>query len=499
MPTFNSNVYEGREAKDMLVRGVDIVANAVKRTLGSRGTNAMLQEDLYPFHIVTNDGISIAQKVFSTHPVEAMGVNAMKEIADRANNESGDGTTTAMTLTQAIIHEGIAVPEKGIEVMRSLSDCLPQIFKSLEKQKRDITVDEVAAVANISGEDTDLANTLQEIYQAIGKDGIVEIDASGTFNTTYDIVDGIKLRNCGYLSHYMANEGNRATFKNPRVLICKQRISTLADIDPLFQQISGQGINELVMFVDDIDQSVTSALAFTHQKGIFRTLIIKAPILWKDWLFQDFAKITGATIVEPASGVTFKNLGMEHLGSCEKITTTRDTTVVVGIKDISEHIKTLEEQNNEDSKLRLAWLKTKAATLRIGASSETELAYRRLKAEDARNASFLALQDGIVPGGGVALYIASRGLPDTVGGRILKKALEAPIRQIIDNAGEQFNEGIAYGLNDQGFDSTTRKMVNMWDAKIVDPLRVVKNSVKNAVSVAGTILTAETIVVKQKV
>ncbi len=496
MPLFNSNVYKGREARDMLKRGADMVADAVKPTLGSRGSNAILQEDLYPFHIVTNDGISIAQKVQSSHPVETIGINIMKEISDRANRESGDGTTTAMTLTQAILTEGMATEQSGMEIKRSLDECLPIIYASLDAQAKQITPDDVYAVANISGEDQTLAQSLADIYKAIGKDGIVEIDASGTFDTKVTITDGVKLRNCGYMAHYMANQGSSAVYKNPYILVCKQRISTLADIDPLFQEISGKGVNELVLFVDDIDPAVANALAFTHQKAIFRTLIIKAPILWKDWLFEDLAKITGATIVEPSSGLTFKALRMSHLGTCEKLTTSKTDTVVVGIKDISEHIKMLEERNDEDSKLRLAWLKTKAATLFLGASSESELSYKRLKAEDARNASYLALQGGVVPGGGVALKNASEGLPDTIGGKVLKIALKAPISQIIANAGVS---GIPEMLGSEGFDATTRTVVDMWEAKIIDPLRVVKNSIKNAVSVAGTVLTAETIVIKPKV
>lgn len=500
MPIFNSNVYEGKEARDMLRRGADIVANAVKVTLGSRGSNAILQEDLHPYHVITNDGVSIAEKVFSTHPVEAIGVNLMKEVAHKANKESGDGTTTATTLTQAILSEGFDSGQKGMEVMRSLNECLPIIYASIDSQKKEISVDEVAAAATISAEDPKLGAILQEIYQKIGKDGIIEIEPSGTFETTYEATEGVRLRNARYLSDYMANEGTKAIYRNPRILICKSRIATLADIDPLFGQLSSKGINELVMFVDDIDPQVAAALAFTHQKAIFKTLIIKAPTLWKDWLFADFAAITGATIVEPASGVTFKNLSPEHLGTCEKLTATREDTIVVGIKDISQHVKNLEEQGTDDSKLRLSWLKTKAATLRIGANSESEMSYKLRKAEDARNASYLALQGGIVPGGGVALLNASNAMPDTIGGNILRKALKAPIFQIMKNAGVEKDTFLTsdYGIS-KGFDSESRSIVDMWEKGIVDPAQVVKNAVKNAISVAGTILTAETITVKQKV
>lgn len=494
MPIFNSNVYTGREARDMLMRGVNIVADAVRVTLGSKGSNAVLQEEVYPFHSVTNDGISIAQKVKSSHPVEALGVSIMKEIADRANRESGDGTTTAMVLGQAIIEEGSASGEKGTTIMKSLNECIGVIDNSVDMQKKIIGVDEVADAATISAEDPKLGLLLQDIYKEVGKDGIVEIEPSGTFEDSWVLSEGIRLRNAGYLSPYMANQGTKAVYKEPAVLVARQKIATLQDIDNLFKQLSQAGVNELVMLVEDIDVQVVNALAYTHAQGIFKTLIIKAPILWKDWIIEDMAKITGATIVEASSGVTWKTVGTQHLGTCEKLVTTRDETLVVGIKDISEHIKKLEEEGTDDSKLRLAWLKTKAATLKLGAPTESELRYRTLKAEDARNAAYLALQDGVVPGGGVALRNAASLMPDTIGGRILRKALTRPFFQIISNAsgpaGLVYNNGTA-----EGFDATTGEIVDMWDAGIVDPAKVVKNAARTAISIAGTVLSTETIAV----
>jgi chaperonin GroEL len=241
-------------------------------------------------------------------------------------------------------------------------------------------------------------------------------------------------------------------------------------------------------------------LAYTHIKGIFKTLIIKAPTLWKDWLYEDFAQITGATIVQTTSGVSFKNLSVEHLGTCDKLITTKEETTVIGIKDISEHIETLKGQGTDDSKIRLAWLQTKAAILKLGANSESELSYFRLKAEDARNASYLALQDGVVAGGGIALFNAAQSLPDTLGGKILRIALASPLEQIIKNTGlNRFDlqEGKDYNLGDiQGFDARTKQLVNMWEAQILDPAKVVKNAIKNALSVASTVLTSSVIITK---
>lgn len=492
MPDYKTNVYMNHEARDNLMIGVNLVADAVKKTLGAKGTNAILQEPTYPFHIVTNDGISIAQKICSEHPVVQIGINIMREVADRANKDSGDGTTTAMTLAQAILKYA---PQKGIQIMRELNACLPILDEAIDRQKKPISVDEVASVATISAESEELGKILQEIYQKIGKDGIVELDNSGTFETTYEIKEGIRLRNAGYFSPYMANTGTKAVYSKPNILITKQRIATLSDIDPLFKKLSQAGINEAVLFVDDIDASVLSALAYTHVNGIFKTLVIKAPVLWKDWLFEDFAKVTGATIVEPASGVILKDVEIKHLGTCDKLITTREETTIVGIQDISQHIANLKEIKDDQTKLRLSWLTTQAATLKLGANSESELSYKRLKAEDARNAAYLALRDGVVAGGGVALIIAAKSLPNTDGGNALKRALEAPLRQIIDNAGGVFDDTVQWGMGAKGYDARNGEVVDMWAAGIVDPATVVKNSVRNAISVAGTVLTADTVVV----
>lgn len=492
MPVYNSNVFIGREARDMVMRGVDMVADAVKTTLGSKGRNALLQEGVYPYHIITNDGISIAQKIQSRHPVENIGVNLMKEVADRANAESKDGTTTATVIAQAIAHAGIAV-DATPQVMKEMQACIPIIFESIESQKRPVAVNEVAQAASVSAEDPKLGATLQEIYEKIGADGIVSIEGSGTYETRYEITDGVRLRHCGFMAPYMSS-GASVTYKDPKVLITKARISTLNDIDPLFQKLSGAGVHELVMFVEEIDPQVIAALAFTHTNGIFKTLIIKAPTLFKDWLFEDFAAMTGATIVAADTGVGWKNVGLEHLGTCSKITTTRDTTIVTGIKDISAHLVRIAEEKQQQYELRMSWLKTRAATLFIGANSESELSYKRLKAEDAVGAAYLAMRDGVVPGGGVALYIASELMPDTTGGRILREALKSPLKQIIANAGGTFDEGIAWGFQAKGYDSSTGEVVDMWKAGIVDPAQVVKNSANAAISVAGTVLTTDVVI-----
>lgn len=502
------NIYLNNEARTKLIAGANKVADAVKLTLGAAGANAILQEGLYPYHITTNDGVSVANKIHLSDPVEQMGANIMKEIADRANKESGDGTTTSIVLTQAILQEGMKSDASPMEIKRSLDECLPIILKSIDDQTKQITPKEVGQVATISSEDEKMGALFQEIYEKIGKDGIVDLDNSGLPDTFYEITEGVRLRGCGFTYPYMANDGKGkvATYLVPKVLITKQKITSMGDIVKLIRALQSQSVNELVIFCDEIDPSVSSALAYLHHGttpqgtalDTFRILIIKAPTLWKDWLFEDFAKITGATIIDPSQGTSFKTLGMHHLGTCDKIVTTKDETVITGIHDISAHIKALQENNTDDSRLRLAWLQTKTAVLKLGANSESELSYKRLKAEDARNASYLALQGGVVAGGGIGLFNVFDSLPKTIGGNILRVAIQSPLKQIISNYGGLDEKSSGTIGKTLGFNAKTGEIVDMWQAGILDPALVVKNSIRNAISVAGTVLTARIVVTEHK-
>lgn len=487
----DSNIYLNDHARDGLMRGVDAVADAVKVTLGAAGANAVLESDLNPGHLVTNDGVSIARLVRLDDPIENIGANLIKEVANRSDKEGGDGTTTTTVLTQAILHAGITLKENPMAVKRSLDACIPLIEEALDEQKRDITAEEILQVATISAESEEMGKMFQDIYKEIGKDGIIELDNSNLPTTFYEVQEGVRLRNAGWLGQYSSTQPGKAIYKKPFIVIAKDKIQSVEEIEPIMMAVKQLGKNELVIWADDIDLSVANRLAATHLQGGFKTLIIKAPTLWKDLIAEDFAKITGATIVESGEGISFKTLRMEHLGTCEKIITTDKETRVIGIKDITEHLADLEKQNTDEAKLRISWLKTRVATLKLGAQSETELAYKRLKAEDARNAAYQALQEGIIPGGGVALANAASKMPDTIGGNILKKALIAPLMQIIENAGADPKVlGDEVGFGSKGFNAKSLEVVDMWEAGIVDPAKVVKTAVKNAISVAGTVLTA---------
>ncbi len=482
------------EARQKLITGINKVADAVKLTLGASGSNAILEENLIPYHIITNDGISIANKIQLQDPIENIGANIIREVADRTNKNSGDGTTTSIVLTQAILKEGSKSSKTGMQIKRELDEMIPLIDAAIDDQKKLITVDDVEAIATISAEDPEMGKLIQEIYQKIGKDGIIELDNSNTYETYYDIKEGVRLRNCGYISSYMANDKQDAIYKNPSILIAKQKIASIQDVLPLLEKLSAEGKSEIVIFCDEIDTSVVSTLVLNHVQGAYKSLIIKAPRLWKEAIFQDFAKITGATIVDPSTGINFKNLEIKHLGTCDKLITSKEETTVLGINNIDEHLAELRNEGGELANLRISWLSTKAAILKLGANSESELSYKRLKAEDAINASRLALQDGVVAGGGIALLNVANIIPN----EILKEALTAPFWQILENAGITGIESTQnYGLT-IGYDAKNNEYVDMWEKKILDPALVVKNSVRNAISIASTVLTTKVIVALNK-
>lgn len=499
--TFNSintlegrdNIYSGNEARTKLSEGFRKGVDAVKVSFGASGSNAIIEEAVYPFSRTTNDGKAILQPIKLIDPVENIGLNILKEVSDKQDHESGDGRKTAILLAGAILAEGMKAQGNAMEIKKSLDECLPIVLKSIDSQTKKITVEEVAKVATIASESESLGKLFQEIYQKIGSDGVIEFDNSNTPHTSYEITEGVRLLNCGFTFPYMANEdkGRKAVYKYPKILITKQKISNLTEIDPIIKALVNSGRDELVIFTEDIDLTVSQALAYLQLQGVekneklvkFNTLVIKAPILWKDWIYEDFAKITGATIVNPGEGRTLKSFSLSWLGTCDKIVTSKDETVVIGSLPITEHLEKLMELGTDDSKLRVSRLKTKTAILKLGANSETELSYLKGKALDGRNASFLALNSGVVDGAGKTLFKIANELSEigSIGSEILFGALQRPYRQLCENV-----EG-------------TTENVKKYDFKdIFDPASVVKSAITNALSVASTILTTKVVIVKAK-
>ncbi len=480
-------------ARAKLIRGVNKVVDAVKLSYGAAGSNVIIEDESYPGHRVTNDGKLIAKSIKLQDPIENIGANIVKEVADKSDKESGDGRKTTMILLQAILKEGMKCKDDPMTIKRSLDECLPVILKSIDEQTKQITVDDIEGIARVASESESLGRTFGNIYKEIGKDGIVELDNSGTDDTYYTVTEGVRLLGCKYQYSYMADDTKKAVRNQPYVLITKEKINNISQLDSLFKTLYRHGKKDLVIFCDDIADEVSTALYGIHQgftkevDGLmatlkFNILVIKAPVLWKDWLFEDFSQITGATIID-GTLTKLKQLQLHHLGTCDKVITSKDETIVLGIKDIKNYIAKLSEDNTDEAKIRVARLNTKTAILKLGANSESELSYIRGKALDARNASYLALQGGIVQGAGVALCRAgdTKETLDGVGGDILASALQYPWLQIIKNMGITDMKDFPIEKN---------------FSKVFDPAIVIKNAITNALSVASTILTAKVVITK---
>lgn len=511
-----SNIHAN--ALEKLSAGVHSCASVVMGTMGPKGKNVLIQSKLEPGHRLTNDGATIIQSMQMEDQIENMGLNFLKEAVSRSNNNSGDGSSTTVCLLSSILSEGMKTGNSTLEIKESLDECLPLIEQSIKKQTKEITVDDIPAVARIAGEDEELAQMLGEVYKTIGKDGIIHLEGSGSYETSFKLTEGVRFKDTGYLSPYMAyNEDasdkaqetgrsvweltSKAEYKNPTILVTKNKIEHTKDIDPILQALIARGDKTLVIYTMDMGSDVARLLIELQKepKRSINILIIKAATLWAPYVFEEFANVTGATIIEDAAGTSLGNkFRLDWLGTCDTLISEKNETILIGTKDISDHIRELEEEGSNDSKQRLAWLNTKTAVLKLGAKSETELSYRLLKAEDSIYSSKLSLQYGIVPGGGVALRNAIEDMPETIGGNIMRNALIAPITQIMLNAGYELESNrirsISPESKNMGYDAKTDEIVDMVEAGIIDSSSVVLNAVRNSLGIASTLLTTSSVI-----
>lgn len=478
-----SNIYIGKEATEGLYKGIKKAVDSIRLTYGNMGCNAVIENVNYPYHEVANDAQTIIQAIQVTDPVEKRGLGFLKELMDKANASSGDGRKTTAIIAETIIGMGFDQEKlSGNEIKRELDSLIPVVEGKIDERIKKIIEEEVHKVASIAGESKRIGNLVGDIYKKIGKEGIIHVEGSGTYEDSVKFTEGVRFQDTGFLSPYMVHdevavkEGRKETkavYENPTILVTKQKINHINDINPLLATLQKKGVKTLVIFTDDMDSNVASLLVGLHKSKQMNILIIKASVLWKNYVFEDFAKCVGATIVEDASGVNLKNFQIEHLGICDKIVVDKDETVLVGTADLSNHIAELVAEGSNDSKLRVSWLNNKTAILKLGANSESELSYLRLKTNDAINSSRLALKGGVVEGGGLCLVDIATEMPHTLVGQILATALSEPYEQICRNGGNT-------------------ETVNNED--VVDSALVIKNAVRNAVSLAGTILTCGVVV-----
>lgn len=498
------NLYTGSEARDKMMQGVKKAADAVGVTMGTSGSNSLIECIERPGHYTTNDGISILGSIKFADRLEEMGRMVLYEAVSRANKRSGDGSSTATVLTQAILEEGIKHlgETSPMALKRSLEACIPLIEESINKQKKSVTVDTIGQVASISAEDEQIGAMIQEIYQKIGAKGIISWDISKTAQDSYSIGSGLTINGATYVAPYMADDGSsEVRLHNPYILLARKKITTALDFESLFPALFAKEIKEVVIFCDDIDVQVIADLYKTQRIRGFRAVVVKMPVLWKDEWWEDLAIASGGTIIDLASGIKLNEAGIEHLGRVEHLTVTKEDTFIDGIQDMSKQILALQVGGTDQELVRAARLNTKTARYFVGAHSESALAYRRLKVEDAINASSCALENGVVAGGGIALINAARELKgNDIEKTILRKSMTQPFEKIMQNTGINLTRppdklGITEKIGgSMGVDSKTGNVVDMFEAGIVDPADVVLNAVKSAIGVAASILTVGSVV-----
>jgi chaperonin GroEL len=516
------------DARKALKRGIDIVADAVKITIGPRGRNVVLDKG-YGSPTITNDGVSIAKEINLKDKFENMGAEIAKEVASKTNDVAGDGTTTATILIQAIVQEGMRQTTMGVNSMgirSGIEAAAKDVVAALKSIAKPIkSDDEIRQVATISAESAELGSIIADTIKKVGKDGVVTVEESQSTSLESEIVEGIQFDK-GYISAYMITNPERmeAVFNDPAILITDKKISTVKEVLPLLEQLANSGKKDLVIIADDVDGEALTTFVLNKLRGTFNVLCVKAPGYGdrKKELLEDIAVTVGATVITEDVGVKLENATLAMLGKARKVIATKDNTVVVGGKgkkaDIEKRVNQLKKQREAiDSKYdkekldeRIAKLAGGVAVIRVGAATETEMKYLKLKIEDAVNATKAAIEEGIVVGGGVSLVRAAQKVHEKskdiihdqknieigLGYRIVLEALKAPLKQIAINAGRDDGSvivaNVIAGKGNYGFDAYKNEMVeDMIAAGIVDPVKVTRLGVENACSAAAILLTTE--------
>jgi len=522
-----------REAREALQHGINKVADAVRITIGPRGRNVVLEKG-YGSPMITNDGVSIAKEITLSDKFENMGAEIVKEVATKTNDMAGDGTTTAVILTQAIVNEGMKQVTLGINAMGirlGIEAAAKEAVLALKKIAKPIKEkDEIKQVATISAESAEIGAIIADTINKVGKDGVVTVEESQSFGIESEVVEGMQFDK-GYVSPYMITNADRmeAEYKDSAILITDRKISSIHDVLPLLEKLAQSGRKELVIVADDVDGEALTTFVVNKLRGAFSVLAVKAPGYGdkKKEILQDIAILTGGTLITEDVGTKLEGVDVSKLGRASKVIATKDKTVIVGgkgkktaIEDRVVQLKGLLEKAEKYSRdalsERIAKLSGGVAVIRVGAATETEMKYLKLKIEDAVNATKAAIEEGIVPGGGTALVKAAAAVRAAkpkhamksfekefeVGVEILLKALEAPIKQIVENAGKDdaavVIERIRESKGPAGYDALKDAMVDdMIAAGIVDPVKVTRSGVEHASSAAAILLTTEVAVAEE--
>jgi chaperonin GroEL len=514
------------EARRKLKNGVDVLAAAVSTTLGPKGRNVALDKK-YGAPTVTHDGVTVAKEIELADPYENMGAQLLKEAATKTNDIAGDGTTTATVLAQIIVHEGLKNVAAGANPMlikRGLEDGVEAVVKSLKGMAVEVNKhDQIQQVASISAQDGEIGKLIADVMDKVGKDGVITVEESKSLHFETEYVEGMEFDR-GYISPYFVTspESMQSEIKDPYILIYDKKISAAQDIIPLLEKLVQRGKRDLVIIAEDVDGEALATLVLNKLRGMLNVLAVKAPGFGdrRKAMLQDIAILTGGNVITEEMGRKLEGATIEDLGRAGRVVATKDDCTIIdgegndkAIQARVEEIKveidaSTSDYDKEKLNERLAKLAGGVAVIRVGAATETELKEKKHRVEDALSAARAAVEEGIVPGGGVALIHASRALDgvkmthedEQVGVNILKRALEEPIRRIVGNAGQDgsvvVQEVRKMGKEKKyfGYDVISGEYVDMIKAGITDPVKVTKGALQNATSIAAMILTTEALI-----
>ncbi|MCO4338688.1 chaperonin GroEL [Staphylococcus agnetis] len=509
------------DARQAMLRGVDKLANAVKVTIGPKGRNVVLDKE-FTAPLITNDGVTIAKEIELEDPYENMGAKLVQEVANKTNEIAGDGTTTATVLAQAMIQEGLKNVTSGanpVGIRQGIDKAVAVAIEALHNISQKVeNKEEIAQVGSISAADEEVGRYISEAMEKVGNDGVISIEESSGFNTELDVVEGMQFDR-GYQSPYMVTDSDKMTaeLEKPYILITDKKISSFQDILPLLEQIV-QSNRPILIVADEVEGDALTNLVLNRMRGTFTAVAVKAPGFGdrRKAMLEDLAILTGAQVITDDLGLELKEATIDMLGTASKVEVTKDnTTVVDGDGDptnIDARVNQLKAQieetdsdfDREKLQERLAKLAGGVAVIKVGAASETELKERKLRIEDALNSTRAAVEEGIVAGGGTALMNVYQQVSDidaegdeATGINIVLKALQAPVRQIAENAGLEGSVIVERMKNADpgvGFNAATNEWVNMLEAGIVDPTKVTRSALQHAASVAAMFLTTEAVV-----
>lgn len=512
------------EARNRMKKGVDILSNAVRVTLGPKGRNVVLEKK-FGAPTITKDGVTVAKEIELEDPIENMGAQMIKEVASKTADIAGDGTTTATVLAQSIISEGLKMVAAGsnpMDLKRGIDKAVSKVVEHLKGQSQAVGNDssKIQQVASISANnDAEIGKLIAEAMKKVGKEGVITVEEARGTDTTVEVVEGMQFDR-GYISPYFVTNSEKmeAELENPYILIYDKKISNMKDILQILEKVA-QGGRPLLIIAEDLEGEALATLVVNKLRGTLKVAAVKAPGFGdrRKEMLQDIAVLTKGIVISEEQGYKLENADLSYLGAASSITIDKDNTTIVGGKgkkdDITARINQIKAQievttsdyDKEKLQERLAKLSGGVAVLQIGAATEMEMKEKKDRVDDALHATRAAIEEGIVPGGGVAFIRAIDSLEkfkganedETTGAAIVKRALEEPLRQIVENAGIEGSivvQKVKEGKTDYGFNARTEVYENLYKAGVIDPTKVTRIALENAASIAGMLLTTECVV-----